>query len=407
MIRDILHVDIDAFFASVEQVRNPALQGKPVVVGGLPGQRGVVASASYEARAYGLHAGMPLVTAQKKCPHALFFKGSFPLYKEINRKIRTILLCYSPAIEQVSIDEFFVDLSGCRRLHGPPLAAADSAKRAIREATGLSVSIGIGANKLVAKIASKLSKPNGIMEIGRGYESLFLSSLDLGRVPGIGRKTAEILETFNVRTVEELRGIPLPLLEQTFGQNGRALYHRARGQDDSPVAERDMPRSVSRETTFEEDTAERDFLEGMLHYLVERIGKRLREDELFGRTVRVKIRYADFREEARSVSLEEATHQDDALFASALDLFRKLYTRRVRLRLVGVAVSGLSRLGYHQEDLFTPSRFLKKEAFYHSLDRIRNRFGFSTVTVGRSLHLLSRLQRTPSGFLLKTPSLTR
>ena len=275
-MRKILHVDIDAFFVSVEEVLDPSLKGKPVIVGGNPEGRGVVAAASYAVRRYGVHSAMPIAQAKRLCPHAIFLRGSHRRYSEYSEKVFEILKRYSPLVEPMSLDEAFVDLTGCERLHGPVLKSAEKIRNEIREALGLNASIGIASNKLLAKIASAYCKPNGMLWIAPGMEQRFLAPLPIQRVPGIGPKGGAELRRMGIKSVGDLARLPLELLEEAYGKWGVSLYSKARGISDSPViGDTEDPRTISRETTLETDSADPLFLESTLSYLTEKAAGQL------------------------------------------------------------------------------------------------------------------------------------
>jgi DNA polymerase-4 len=387
--RDILHVDVDAFFASVEQALDPALAGKPVIVAGDPDGRSVVASASYEARRYGVRSAMPVAQARRLCPQGLFVTGHFDAYGEFSERIGNILRRFAPVVQAVSLDDFYLDLTGCRRLHGPLLPAAERMKFDVRAETDLSVTIGIAANKLVAKIASDLARPNGILEVGRGTEAAFLRNLPVETLPGVGPGMAEALRRFNLATVGDIARLPEELLQKTFGVAGLALWERARGCDDSPVvAEAGRPKSVSREHTFAEDTMDHEQVRSMLYYLIEHAARSLREECLLARRVTVKVRYSDFRTVTAARTLCAPTDEDRLLYDAAAEKLSRLVERRMRTRLVGVALSGLLPSGGTQGDLFAGARAQRRRRFYRALDRLRGRFGFDIAVVGPSLNLI-------------------
>jgi len=387
-IRDILHVDADAFFASVEQVLAPRLRGKPVLVGGNPEDRSVVASASYEARAYGVRGAMPLAQARRLCPDAICLPGNFQAYGEFSDRIRAILLRFTPLVETASLDDFYLDLTGCRPLNGPPLQAAERMKAAVRSETGLSVTVAVAANKLVAKVASDLAKPDGILEVWRGRETAFLRALPVVRLPGVGPSTEEALRKFNLVTIGDLAQIPQAALERMFGAWGLALWERAHGRDDSPVvAEAGLPKTIGRESTFAKDTMDRAEVRDMLYFLTERAARQLREAGLLARRVTVKVRYADFQTVTAARTLPAVTDQDKAFYEAALERLEPLMARRMRVRLVGVTLSALLPVEGRQGDLFAESEFQRRKRFYRGLDRIRDKFGFEIARVGPSLRL--------------------
>ena len=342
-LRKILHVDMDAFFVSVEEVLDPSLKGKPVLVGGDPEGRGVVAAASYAGRGYGIHSAMPIAQAKRLCPHAIFLGGSHRRYSEYSAKVFEILKRYSPLVEPMSLDEAFVDLTGCERLHGPVLKSAEKIRNEILEELGLNASIGIASNKLLAKIASAYCKPNGMLWIAPGMEQRFLAPLPVRRIPGIGPKGEAELRRMGIKSVGDLARLPLELLEEHDGKWGVSLYRKARGISGSPVtSETEDPRSISRETTLEMDSADPIFLESTLSYLTEKVAGQLRENKLFAGTVTLKLRYSDFKTVTRSKTLEMPTAKDHTLFKTGVGLFRKLFTHGARVRLIGIAFTSLT-----------------------------------------------------------------
>jgi len=403
----MLHVDVDAFFASVEQVLNPALMGQPVIVGGRAEDRSVVASASYEARAYGVRVAMPLAAARRLCRDAVFLRGDFDHYNRFSTHVRRVLDRFSPAVEQMSLDDFYVDLAGLERLFGRPVEIAERIKQRVKAETGLNVSMGLAANKVVARVASDYAKPNGIAHVLPGHERAFLRPMSVRKLPGVGPRTAAELEKFNLHTVGDLARIDGALLVRTFGLAGEALSRHANGGGDATIRPAEAPRSISRETTFEQDTDDRRVVGAMLYYLAERAARQLREEHMHARRVSVRLRYADFRTVERSCTLREGTDQDDEFYRAALGLLQRVYTRRMRIRLVGVCLSGLTTFRLRQARLFTEEASRKRRRFYRSLDGIRRRFGFGAATVGPSLFLLHKVPRDERGFRLRTPSLSR
>lgn len=404
----ILHVDVDAFFASVEQVLNPALKGKPVVVGGLATDRSVVASASYEARAFGVKTAMPIAAAQRICPQATFLRGNYHKYEEFSERIETILRDFSPAVQKVSLDDFYLDMTGTERLLGPTFAAAERAKLRVRDETGLNVSMGIASNRMMAKIASERAKPNGIVEIRRGYETDFLRPLEVGVLPGVGGKTLAALRQFNLQTVGDLARIDKALLEMTFGPLwGASLWEHARGIDASVITESGPPKSISRVTTFEQDMDDRRAIGAMLYYLTERAARHLRSLGMQARCVSVKLRYSDFETFTKARTLDRPTNHDEEFYRVAQQLFEALYTRRMRVRLIGVCLSSFTPNLVRQADFIDQQTYLKRTRLYGGLDRARDRFGFSIITAGPSLRMLKNTDHDENGFKLRTSCLTR
>ena len=380
----ILHVDMDAFFVSVELLERPELRGKPVVVGGRPDQRGVVSAASYEARKYGIHSAMPLRTAGKLCPHAIFLDGHHAKYGEWSDKVATILAKFSPIVEMVSIDEAYLDLAGTERLHGPPFAAADKLLRTITKSTGLPCSAGLASTRLVAKVASDQAKPRGLLWVASGQEARFLAQLPVRKIPGIGEVTERALRALGIEFVHQLADSSQEKLEKIFGQWGTALYRKARGGDSYEFVLDAEPKSISHNHTFGEDTTDVVALESVLSHLSQKACKRLREAGLSSRTLTLTIRYAGFDTYTRSKTLPEPIQFDADAFAAFLSLFRKHRNTQRRVRLLGVAFSGLTH-GNEQLDLLDPSRRAKLDKLSRAADSLRDRFGFNKVQFGGSL----------------------
>ncbi len=380
----ILHVDMDAFFVSVELLERPELRGKPVVVGGRPDQRGVVSAASYEARKYGIHSAMPLRTAGRLCPHAVFLDGHHEKYGEWSDRVATILAKFSPIVEMVSIDEAYLDLSGTERLHGPPLAAADKLLRTITQTTALPCSAGLATTRLVAKVASDQAKPRGLVWVAPGREARFLAPLPVRKIPGIGEVTERALRALGIETVEQIAAVPQEKLETIFGQWGTALYRKARGGDSYEFVIDAEPKSISHNHTFGEDTEDSNALGAMLSHLSQKACKRLREAGLATRTLTLTIRYAGFETHTRSKTLGEPTRLDGDIFAVFQELFRMHRDPRRKVRLLGVSLSGLTH-GNEQLDLLEAERRAKLEKLTSAADRLRDRFGFSKVQFGGSL----------------------
>jgi DNA polymerase-4 len=380
----ILHVDMDAFFVSVELLERPELCGKPVVVGGRPDQRGVVSAASYEARKYGIHSAMPLRTASRLCPHAMFLDGHHEKYSEWSDRVASILVKFSPAVEMVSIDEAYLDLAGTERLLGPPFAAADKLLRTITTTTGLPCSGGLATTRLVAKVASDQAKPRGLVWVAPGMEARFLAPLPIRKIPGIGEVTARALRALGIETVEQLAAYQQDKLEKVFGQWGIALYRKARGGDAYEFLIDAEPKSISHNHTFGEDTSDVPEMESLLSHLSQKVCKRLREAGLSARTLTLTIRYKGFQTYTRSKTLPEPVHLDADIFAIFLDLFRKHRDPKRRVRLLGVALSELTH-GAEQLDLLDPRRREKLDKLTAAADRLRDKFGFNSVKFGGSL----------------------
>jgi len=383
-VASILHVDMDAFFVSVELLERPELRGKPVIVGGQPNQRGVVTAASYEARKFGVHSAMPLRTAGRLCPHAIYLDSHHAKYSEWSDRVATILAKFSPIVEMVSIDEAYLDLSGTERLHGPPLAATDKLLRTITRDTGLPCSAGLATTRLVAKVASDQAKPRGLLWVPPGSEARFLAPLSVRKIPGIGEVTERALRSLSIETVEQLAAQPLEKLEKVFGQWGTALYRKARGCDSYEFVIDAEPKSISHNHTFGEDTDDTVALSAMLSHLSQKACKRLREAGLAARTLTLTIRYAGFDTYTRSNTLSEPTQLDADIFAAFQSLLNAHRNHKRKIRLLGVSLSNLTH-GNEQLDLLSAERRAKLEKLTRATDALRDRFGFSSVQFGGSL----------------------
>jgi DNA polymerase-4 len=383
-VASILHVDMDAFFVSVELLERPELRGKPVVVGGRPDQRGVVTAASYEARKFGVHSAMPLRTAGKLCPHAVFLDGHHEKYGEWSDRVATILAKFSPIVEMVSIDEAYLDLTGTERLHGPPLAAADKLLRTITRTTNLPCSAGLASTRLVAKVASDQAKPRGLVWVAPGQEARFLGPLPVRKIPGIGEVTDRALRALSIETVDQLAAVAPEKLEKIFGQWGDALYRKARGGDSYEFVIDAEPKSISHNHTFGEDTNDTEVLHALLSHLSQKACKRLREAGLATRTLTLTIRYAGFDTYTRAKTLSEPTRLDADIFSVFEKLFAENRDMKRKIRLLGVSLSSLSH-GGEQLDLLDAERRERLERLTHATDKLRDRFGFGKVQFGGSL----------------------
>ncbi len=401
--KKILHVDMDAFFVSVEEALNPGLRGKPVVVGGDPEGRSVVSSASYKAREYGIRSAMPMAQARRLCPKAIFLRGSMRIYAEFSSRIMTILERYTPAVEQVSVDEAYLDITGCERFHksNDPLTIAQRIYHSILKEVKIPASIGAGSNKLIAKIAANSAKPNGIMMILPGYEASFLAPLPIDRMPGIGPATVKAYRKMGVRVIGDLARFEPELLERVLGKYGGLMARRARGEDTREImfgsetgqsgnGRSRAAKSISREVTYSEDTENPQRLLATLSYLSESVGRRVRSAGLYFRGVTVKLRYSDFKTYTRSRALLSPSDDSSVIFQSARDLLDQLKIRRTRVRLIGVSVTTADPVV--QLDLFKKSRRAAGLALVHRrMDEVRDRFGFESVLLARSyLHSSGR-----------------
>jgi DNA polymerase-4 len=377
--RTILHVDLDAFFASVEQRDRPELRGKPVIVGGDPGGRGVVSAASYEARRFGVHSAMSLREAVRRCPDGVFLPVDGRRYQQASRDVMAILRRFTPQVEPISIDEAFLDVTGSRQLFGEGRAIALAIKAAIREDVDLPASVGVATTKLVAKIASDLQKPDGLVVVEPGEEAAFLAPLPIARLWGVGEKTAVALADYGIRTIGDLAALAPDVLVRRFGKHGASLASRARGMDDDPVHQGDPAKSVGHEHTFDVDTSDRETIERTLLAMSDGVAGRLRSAGVRASTIAVKIRDSSFRTITRQRTLPEPTDMTDPIFRAAVELARP-EVRGIRVRLLGVTASNLG--DREQLGLF-PTEEPRRRAAIEAADTIRRRYGEQAVTRGR------------------------
>ncbi len=401
--KTIFHVDMDAFFVSVEELFDPSLKGKAVVVGGQRGERGVVSAASYEARKFGVHSAMPLRTAAKLCPHAIFVDGHPGRYREASEKVYGVLSSFSPVVEMASIDEAYVDMTGTERLHGPPLRAAHALHHKMKAETRLNCSIGIGASRLIAKVSSAQAKPNGVLWIVPGQEAKFLAPLNVRDIPGVGKVMEQNLNALNVYKVGDLAKLGDVELEERFGKWGLALAGKSRGEDaggwfDTEVGADTDAKSISHEHTYNEDTANADQLEATLMRLSEMVGRRLRESKLYARTIQLKLRYKDFTTITRAHTLPISTQLDTEIFEQIRTLFRKNWKKGSAVRLLGVHASSFE--GHSEQiELLEPNRQGRWKQALAAADKLRDKYGESSVSLasGMSGSFRERTHENPAG----------
>ena len=402
-MRTYFHVDMDAFFVSVEQLFDPSLKGKPVVVGGRPNERGVVSAASYEARKFGVHSAMPLRTAYKLCPQAIFVDGHPPRYREYSQKVYAVLQDFSPLVEMASVDEAYVDITGTERLYGPPLKAAHLLHERMKAATELNCSIGISASRMVAKVASDQAKPNGVLWIIPGLEAPFLAPLDVRKIPGVGKVTEKNLHALGIRKVGDLARLDDQFVEQQFGKWGLALAGKSRGFDaggwyDTEIGESSGPKSISHEHTFNEDTADRTQLESTLARLSEMVGRRIREHKLLARTLQLKLRYSDFSTITRAHSIPRGTALDTEIYREIHRLFVANWKTGQKVRLLGVHASSWTD-DDDQIDLLRDESHERWRGALAAADRLRDKFGESAVSLASGLRgtFRERTHENPAG----------
>jgi DNA polymerase IV len=409
--RTIFHVDMDAFFVSVEELFDPSLKGKAVVVGGKADQRGVVSAASYPARKFGVHSAMPLRRAAQLCPHAIFLEGHPTRYREVSRKVFDVLNHFSPKVEMASIDEAYLDVTGTERLLGRPMKAARTLHDRVKRDTGLNCSIGIATSRLLAKVASDQAKPHGMLWIPPGCEAAFLAPLQVRRIPGVGAKTEEKLATYGIHRVGDMARLDEKFVESLLGKWGLALVGKAHGLDaggyfKGEVGDHDDPKSISHEHTFNEDSADADLLESTLAKLSQMVARRLREHQMHARTVQLKLRYSDFTTLTRANTLEQPTQIDIELIEHSRLLLRKNWNGSP-VRLLGVQTSSLEH-AEGQLNLLEGEKTRRWRSALSAMDKLRDRFGEKSVSVASGLKGMyeERVHENPAGLPGKDPKST-
>ena len=398
-IPNIVHVDVDAFFASVEQVLDHRLRGKPVLVG-----RGCVASASYEAKALGVKTAMGFREALRLCPKAIVVPGQYERYADFAERVRRILETYTPAVETAALDDFYLDFAGTERLYPDYRGTLVRLQMEVFKETGLSVSIGAARTKVVASIASRVERPRGFRMVAPGDEEAFLTPLPVEKLHGIGHVHAAALAERGIATIGQLLRVPKAALQAAFGEAvGQQIWERARGLDGREVLLPSTPKSVSRETTIEGGTIDTEFLSGLIEYLSERIGSTLREYGKQAHTLGLRLRYVDHFSAHEAVRLTKPTNDERELLAAAKELFGKLFTRRVAVRLAGVSVTNLEA-DRRQNELFDTRA---NRRWYLNREMDRGRFGWNAVFYGKGLALREHYATKPNGLVLSTPCLSR
>jgi DNA polymerase-4 len=376
-MRTILHLDLDAFFVSVERILDSRLNGKPVIVGGDPKYgRGVVAACSYEARAFGLHSAMPIRTAYKLCPHGIYLHGHFEEYERYSNAVKNILERYAPLIEQASIDEFYLDMTGTQIIYGSMFAFASKLQKEIRDELNLPCSIGIGSNKTVAKIGSDCMKPNGITYIIPGMEKEFLAPMPVETIPGVGKVMKQQLNARGIYRIADITKLPSDYFSVAFGKYGIDLWRKAHGEGTEYLTIQRERKSISRETTFGKDVTSDEELKQTLFYLTGKVCQSLRKRGWETSTVEIKLRYIDFQTLVRSKTIKP-TDDDKVVFDTAWDLLRKAKTRRVAVRLIGVGLTNFSSAS-EQEYLFEDYE-MKRKKMFRAVTKIRDKFGYESL----------------------------
>jgi len=387
--RIILHADLDAFFAAVEQRDHPELRGKPVIIGADPRGRGVVSTASYEARRYGVHSAQPIGEAYRRCPGGIFLRPRMERYLDASRQVEAIFNRYTPLVEMLSVDEAFLDLTGCAPGWEEAEQLAGNLKKAVQREVGLSISVGVASNKFLAKLASDLEKPDGLVIVRPDGVDALLEPLSVRRIWGVGEKAQARLAVLGIRTMGELKQLPVEQLMKLFGSFGYELYSLARGRDDRPVNPEHERKSLGRERTFAADVSDPEILKAVLLSMSEEIGYRLRLKSLKGNIITLKLRYGDFRTFTRQRPLDAATNWDTSIYQGALELFNKHHNGR-EVRLLGISLSGLEPAEQGQLSLFGEGQTSHNLA--RSLDEIKFRFGPGAVTRAGAL-MASRKSR--------------
>ncbi|MBP2636824.1 MAG: dinB 2 [Firmicutes bacterium] len=386
MQRWIIHVDMDAFFASVEQRDNPELRGCPVIIGGT-GMRGVVATASYEARKFGVHSAMPSIEARRRCPQGVFLPADHKKYSRVSQKILQIFADFSPLVEPLSLDEAFLDVTGMEGLYASPVEIAVKIKERIKAELNLTASAGVAPNKFLAKLASDMKKPDGIMVIRTEEIESILANMPVSRLWGVGKTTAETLGKLGLSTIGQVAKADPALLVKHCGQTGYLLHQLANGQDERPVEPEWQPKSIGKENTFAQDIGSLEELKTELWALVEKVGWRLRRQQLCGRTITVKIRFASFRTITRSRTLAVAANLDETIYQVAQEIVSQVVLNE-GVRLLGVTVSGLTT-GGGQISLFDEGEE-KAAAVAKAVDKVKERFGENALTRGRAMQARQR-----------------
>ena len=400
----ILHVDLDAFYAGVEVLKDPSLKGKPVIVGGT-GARGVVASASYEARAFGVRSAMPAVRARRLCPDAVFLPSDFEAYRAHSNRFREVLLSFTPLVEPISLDEAFLDVGGATRLFGDPPAIARAIRADVEREVGVTCSVGVAATKFVAKLASDHCKPDGLLHVPAAGTLAFLEPLPVGRLWGVGEKTGDLLQRLAIRTIGDLARTPEPVLERLLGEAAAThLTNLAHGVDDRDVIPYEAPKSIGHEETFERDLDDDEEILRELLHLTGRVAARVRADGYRARTVTLKVRLATFTTLTRSRTLPDPTDVGAELYHVVGELYRSLPGARRRIRLLGVQASGLVPAGAEQLAMFHAERWGEVE---RALDRIEHRFGKGAATQAPLLHRERRASSRSGGPVSRQPPYIR
>ena len=401
--RIIALVDMNAFLASVEQALNPTLLGKPVIVGGEPGTRGIVICSSYEARQMGVKFGLPLAEAYRRLPKASFVKGDIKVYIDYWRKVQEIFDEFTPLIEPVSMDEGYLDLTGCKNRFRSIRELGQTLKDNIKDRLNIRCSVGISTSKMFAKIACNMRKPDGLSIISERRAQEMLPSLAVRKLPNIGHRTGEILAELGVHTVGDLQKVPRPALVELFGVHGGEWHNYAKGIDKRDVKPLQKPKSVTRETTFNADSVDKEFLKGTLYYLLERVCQKLRELDMVSGRIGVKLRYVDYSSADDVRTLDFPSNAEGEIHPYVIDLFESIYTRKTGVRHLGVSAINLSP-AFRQIALFGTERPFD---LARGLDKVRSALGYHAIYTGRTMNLKDNFREVVDGYELRTPSLSQ
>lgn len=380
-MKTIFHLDLDAFFVSVERIIDPSLNGKPVIVGGDPHGRGVVAACSYEAREYGLHSAMPIRNAFRLCPHGIYLHGHFKEYERYSGAVKKILEKYAPLIEQASIDEFYMDFTGCTSMYGSLFEFGTKLQKEIWNELSLPCSIGIGSNKTIAKIGSDCLKPKGITYVIPGMEKEFLAPMPIEAMPGIGKVTQRSLNAKGFYTLGDIANTSEDYFSAAFGKYGTEIWRRANGEGTEYLSQSQERKSISKETTFGTDITDKREIESVIFDLTGKVGQSLRNRSWLVSTVGIKLRYSDFVTLTREKTIIPSD-DDKVIYETAIKLFRNAYTRRVGVRLIGVHLTKFSEFS-EQENLFEEEAAVRKKML-HAVQKIRDKFGYNSIHIGKS-----------------------
>jgi DNA polymerase-4 len=378
-MRTIFHLDLDAFFVSVERILDPSLIGKPVIVGGDPKGRGVVAACSYEARKYGLHSAMPIRRAFSLCPNGIYLHGNFKEYSRYSKIVKLILSEYTPVIQQASVDEYYMDFTGTEKIYGNFFDFAKRLQKIVLDQTKLPCSIGIGKNKTLAKIGSDCMKPMGVTYIEPGFEKKFLAPMPVETIPGIGKKTTVELNRRGFYKIGDIAEAPLEYFTKAFGKMGMDIWYKANGEGTEYLSQEHDPKSISKENTFMDDTINPDIIKNELFEMTGHVCQNLRDNKMQAMCINLKLRYSDFNTLTRSKSVPP-TDDDKIVFETVWDLFRKAYTRRVAIRLIGVGVSKFIMLP-DQQSLFDDDE-MKRKKILEAVNIIRQKYGYDLIKLG-------------------------